>query len=352
MQYSHNEEQVEKFSSQALEKIASLNLPMMPNVYEVWYVNFSGENPELSHAIEVLEIEKKTVSALDVDDLYKKYLDNEENAAQVREAGSRIQTTIKDVNALVSDVKEVTTQYSQNLSGVTQKLNEDCSPDEMKSLLKTIVTDTETILEKNQRLESELEKQAQMVLSLQRDFDRVSQEAMTDGLTNVANRKAFDKYFDEMLTQLEAEDHTKTFSLILVDIDHFKAFNDDYGHQVGDQVLRLVAKTLTEGVKGRDFVARYGGEEFAIMLPGTNQHAAERVANDVREAVASKQIVNRNNGKKLGRITLSGGVTEFFVGDNKADMIERADEALYQAKDKGRNQICVAKISVVRSSQG
>jgi diguanylate cyclase len=106
--------------------------------------------------------------------------------------------------------------------------------------------------------------------------------------------------------------------------------------------LRLVAKTLTDGVKGRDVAARYGGEEFAIILPETNLQAGIKVGDYLRKAVASKDVVNRNSGEKLGRITLSGGVAQYIAGEDIEDLIGRADAALYTAKHNGRNQVTAA----------
>lgn len=347
MQYNHPKDKADAYSAQALEKVKSLDLPLVPGIYEIWYAHFSKSNPELSHALELIEIDGEDFTYERCIEIYDQFLNNEDEVANVREAGTQIQTTIKDVNALVSDVKDVTSQYNGTLESLSTKLDSDeYSTDEVKGMLKDIVSDTNVILEKNRALEHELGKQAQVMMSLQRDLDRVRQEAMTDGLTNVANRKAFDQQLERLIVRTEEEG--STFSLILMDIDHFKTFNDNYGHQIGDQVLRLVAKTLVDGVKGRDFVARYGGEEFAILLPTTNQHAAQRVADELREAVANKQVVNRNSGKKLGRITLSGGITEFFVGDTQDDLIQRTDEALYEAKNKGRNMICMAKVKLAR----
>lgn len=348
MRYTHYTNKAQSYYDQALEKIQALGLPPIPEFYELWFVYFAGGNPALCHAIELMEMESK---AFDFDAccaLYNEHLDSENENEQVREAGSQIQTTIDDVNEIVSDVHNATAEYNNKLTSVATKLDEgDYSQGEIKTLLADVAADTQTVLGKNKKLEDELNRQVLAMAELRKDLHRVTQEAMTDSLTNVANRKAFEEKLAELIQAVEA-DEIASFSLSLMDIDHFKVFNDDYGHQVGDQVLRLVAKTLVDGVKGRDFVSRYGGEEFAVLLPETNQHAGLSVANVLREAVAAKEIVNRNTGQKMGRITLSGGVTEFYAGDSRDDLVERADNALYQSKDNGRNKISLAKIEVVR----
>ena len=129
------------------------------------------------------------------------------------------------------------------------------------------------------------------------------------------------------------------FKRILHYRDHFKGFNDNYGHQVGDQVLRLVARTLVDGVKGKDLVARYGGEEFVVILPDTQLQGGVIVADHLRKAVANKELINRSTGDKLGRITLSVGVSEFHKAETVEALIERADQALYTAKHNGRDQV-------------
>jgi diguanylate cyclase len=128
-------------------------------------------------------------------------------------------------------------------------------------------------------------------------------------------------------------------ALLLCDIDHFKAFNDNWGHQTGDQVLRLVASCLSESVKGRDTAARYGGEEFAVLLRGTGLEDATLVAEQIRETVENKKLVKKSTGDVLGSITISIGVAEFGADEAADSVIRRADACLYGAKQHGRNLV-------------
>ena len=346
-----SQNKTQDFFEQALEKLKSIGIAPTPSMYELWYVYYSGENPALSHAIDMAE-RKGKLGEFQCLEFYREFLSQERRISVVQEAGEQIQTTIKDVNDLVSDVSGLTAKYSETLNQVTARLEaHKYTQEEIQGFLKGIALDTEMILEKNAKLERELAKQAETMAVLQKDLKYAQREMMLDALTNIANRKAFDQKIKSLVTAAQNSDD-KTLSLVFMDIDHFKAFNDQYGHQVGDQVLRLVARTLLDSLKGQDFVARYGGEEFAIILPGTNQHAGQKVADNLRQAVQAKEVINRNTGVSMGRITMSGGVTEFYKGDEADDMLARADEALYKAKNKGRNQICVAEVSLVRDKKG
>nr|WP_248306212.1 GGDEF domain-containing protein [Devosia oryzisoli] len=160
---------------------------------------------------------------------------------------------------------------------------------------------------------------------------------MLDPLTKIANRKSLDEGLAEAIR--EAAETGAPLSLMLVDIDHFKTFNDTYGHQTGDQVLRLVAMTLKSNIKGKDLAARYGGEEFVAVLPSTDMEGAVIVAENVRKAIQAKELLKRSTNEKLGRITASFGVARFHPTDNAMSLIERADRCLYAAKHAGRNRV-------------
>jgi diguanylate cyclase len=175
------------------------------------------------------------------------------------------------------------------------------------------------------------------VRELRSKLDNVRKESLTDPLTGIANRKAFDDAVARAVAQMAQEPEAVT--LLLCDIDNFKSFNDNWGHQTGDQVLRLVANCLAENVKGRDTAARYGGEEFAVLLRNTGLEAATRVADQIRRAVETKKLVKKSTGEVLGHITISVGVARFAPGEAAETAIRRADACLYGAKSHGRNMV-------------
>jgi diguanylate cyclase len=190
---------------------------------------------------------------------------------------------------------------------------------------------------RTQTLEKELLHSSQEVNQLRAQLNDVRKESLTDSLTGIANRKAFDT---ELAAAIEdAHGGSDTVALLMCDIDHFKHFNDTWGHQTGDQVLRLVANCMSENVKGRDTVARFGGEEFAVILRRTSLENATSLANQIRAFVQSKKLVKKSTGEILGTITISIGVARLCSEDSSASLIRRADSCLYQAKRYGRNRV-------------
>jgi len=340
VQYTDSKEKANEYASEALERIHQEGLAPVPQNFEIWYVYYAGVNSDVIRAIDVLISNQQKITDERCEELHQRFLSESNENERVRLAGDQIQETIKGVKSRVSDIKDMTSEYNEVLQEVTGSLNEDATPDEIRNTLSTVLDNTQNVISHNQKLEEELERSTRVMQELQRDLELVRQQALTDGLTSLANRKAFDAEIVRIAE--EATSNNESFCLILLDIDHFKAFNDTYGHQVGDQVLRLVAQTLIDGVKGRDVAARYGGEEFAIILPQTNLQGGMKVADSLRAVVQSKELVNRNSGETLGRVTLSGGVAQYVNEEPIENLIERSDTALYTAKHNGRNQISAA----------
>ena len=340
MQYSHSKEKAVQYSSAALASIQERSLPPSPYIYELWYVYYSGSNADVTRAIDVLIATKEDITVERCIEIYNQFITDTGQEEEVRKVGNRINETIRNVTGAVTNVKDAAEEYSSKMTNATSQLSDDMSKEQIELVLQDVVSNTRTMITQNKVLEAKLSESTQVMQELERDLEEARKEALTDGLTNLCNRKSFDTEILRVSEEAKEEGHT--FSLLMLDIDHFKNFNDDYGHQVGDQVLRLVSKTLVEGVKGRDIVTRYGGEEFAIILPDTNLIAAEKVCDNLRKAVASKDVVNRSTGDVLARITLSGGVAQYYPDETIDALIERADGALYTAKSNGRNQVVAA----------
>jgi diguanylate cyclase len=340
VQYSHSKEKAQEFCDKVLASISAYDLKPLPQIFELWYAYHAECNPDVVRAIDILKDSHQKITDERCEEIHQRFLSDHKENARVRVAGDRIQETIKDVSVRVRDVKSATHKYNEELQSATGRLSHDVSPDEIRQTLKVVLDNTSEMIEHNVRLEHELEKSTLVMQELQRDLEIVRKQALSDSLTGLGNRKAFENELTMLCEQ--AHKSGEAFCLILLDIDHFKIFNDSYGHQVGDQVLRLVARTLTDGVKGRDMAARFGGEEFAVLLPHTNLMGAMKVADSLRAIVQGKELINRNTGDKLGRVTLSAGVAEYVRGESVEDFIDRADAALYAAKNSGRNQVAAA----------
>lgn len=337
---SREKEVTNELSVKVIERIKKEDILPTPENYELWYVYYARSIPEVVRVIDAIVESEQTISDYVCSTLYNRFLSDLRNEETVRNTGAQVQNTIQSVSDVVHGVQKATKDYNKTLDAVNTKIGSAKNQTELQEVVKLASQSTESMIVQSSQLEEMLEQSNAAMEELRRDLEHVRREAMTDGLTGLANRKSFDSEFDRIFQ--DAEKNKQGFTLLMLDIDHFKSFNDNFGHQVGDQVLRLVARTLKDSIKGKDFAARYGGEEFAIILPDTDLTGAVIVGNALRKAVASKDVINRSTGKVLGRITMSVGVAEYVADKTVEDIIERADAALYTAKHNGRNQVAAA----------
>src|ERR1700752_336653 len=326
------------FAEIAVGQMKALRQPAYPRNYEVWYAYATGYNPSLNQSInEALMRNGGTLSAADIDQIYDTYLSPARLTDRLDNVGSQIVEEIDQVMGMIDAARGSTSRYGESLAHATQDLGNTQDLDGVRSIVEGLVRATRSMEEHNSQLAQSLKASKHEISQLQTNLEAVRNESLPDPLTSLANRKYFDPALDKFIAHSVATG--EPLALLLADIDHFKAFNDTYGHLTGDQVLRLVAMALKQTVKGQDIAARYGGEEFAIILPNTTLRSAVTVADHIRRAVMTKELMKRSTGEHLGRITVSVGAATLRKDDSGSSLIERADNALYAAKRYGRNRV-------------
>jgi diguanylate cyclase len=244
---------------------------------------------------------------------------------------------IEQVMAMIDAAQGSANSYTESLAEVTQRLDQSKDRDGLRAVIEGLVQTAKEMQANNQRLEQHLNASKKEINDLQENLEAVRSESLIDPLTQLANRKFFDTSLESSIADARARN--EALSLMMTDIDHFKRFNDSFGHLTGDQVLKLVALSVKQNVKGQDTAARYGGEEFAVILPNTVLRSAITVAEHIRRAVMTKELMKRSTGEHLGRVTISIGVATLQKGDSPQSLIERADACLYAAKHNGRNRV-------------
>ncbi|WP_398476707.1 GGDEF domain-containing protein [Tardiphaga sp.] len=325
------------FADIALGQIRSLRQPAIPRNYEIWYVYATGYNPALNKVINETLARNGRLSDADLDQIHDTYLSQARVTDRIDHVGACVIGEIDDVMTLINDALDMAVTFNASLNGASKSLDNARDPAALKAVIETLVKSTREAHDTNKALEERLLTSRTEVSTLQQSLEAIRAESLTDPLTALGNRKYFDR---ALLAAIEhAQKRSEPLSLLMLDIDHFKSFNDNYGHLTGDQVLRLVGMSLKQTIKGQDITARYGGEEFAVVLPNTPLRQALTVADHIRRAVMSKELKKKSTGEILGRVTISVGVSMLTNGDDMDSLIGRADACLYAAKRNGRNRV-------------
>lgn len=334
---SHSDfERTINFGEKAIKHLRANEAPAYPKNYELWFTYVAGYNRQLNQALNNAIRDHGKVTPEIMEQIYEDFLSPNRMGDRVEQVNSKFIKEFEVLMNALDNASDSTSDFGESLSQANKDLAAATGSDQIKQVVQKLVMATKEMESKTADLEDRLATSKQQIDTLHETLEAVRTESMTDALTGIANRKRFDKTLEKEVE--DAKESGETLCLILGDIDHFKKFNDTFGHQTGDQVLRLVAFSMRENVKGRDLAARYGGEEFAVILPQTKIEAAMIVANQMREAIMAKELVKKSTGESLGTITMSFGIAKYRPGEPLTDLIGRADAALYSAKNAGRNR--------------
>jgi diguanylate cyclase len=335
--HADEHERTMAFAEIALGQIRALRQPASPRHFEIWYTYATGYNPSLNQTINETLARSGTLTEEEVDNIYESHISAHRFTDRIDSVGSRVKGEIEQVMAMIASAVGSATSYSESLADASSQLGGAADQDALRTIVASLVENTKEMEQANRALEARLSESKKEIDVLQENLQAVRTESLTDPLTSLANRKFFDDALARAMTEARAKG--EPLSLLMTDVDHFKKFNDSYGHLTGDQVLRLVAMSVKQNVKGQDIAARYGGEEFVVVLPNTILRSAMTVADHIRRAVMTKELMKRSTGEHLGRITISIGVATLTKTDTAQSLIERADACLYAAKHAGRNRV-------------
>jgi diguanylate cyclase len=332
----HTKLQAKLLLDSTLENMDNHQLSPTPDNYRLWFEYASGSIDQLNADIDSQISQQTGISQAICQQLFIKYIANKDQSDldETRIAmGEMLSVMVKHLK----DWDSSSTNFCDSMGSCLSKLDGNPSIEDVKAVIAKVTEEAKNIRAANFSIKATLHTLTDEISSLRQDVNRLGNEATTDALTETINRRGFDSQLKE-ITQKALE---KGFdcSLIVADVDNFKKINDNFGHQVGDKILKYIAATLRKNIRGGDVLARYGGEEFAIILPHTSFEGAMVVAENIRQAISARQLTTGANGKIIGRITISVGVTTYKAEESMNAFFERADRFMYKAKNNGKDQV-------------
>lgn len=337
MRYQQSPSESAELLRLALPKMSRLGSGYHPVSYAVWYEYVAGINLTLKDRVDRLVADGAPLSDDHTYSVYRECI-VEPWGAQAAKVNQGLQEAIKDFAGTAGEVKGQLGSFDSSLEKFSFALGSE--DDEDPARRETLLRESLGLRTGLSALQVELDESQRTIVRLQADLARLENDALTDPLTGLYNRRGLDVAFERWLRAVAGGE--TSCSVVLIDIDNFKSVNDTFGHLFGDQVIRGIAATLRNHARGDDLVARYGGEEFVLVMPHASVTEASENAERLRSLIERSAIRRRGQNETVAHVTVSAGVTALARGDTLDTLLARADHALYSAKNDGRNRVALA----------
>jgi diguanylate cyclase len=333
MEYPESTPQAVALLKQALPRMMQHHLAPNPINYALWYHHVDQRNPALSDELERLLATQGTYSAQQGWSMFQRHVLAVDQSAQQRALAELHALAAQLLTRLGESINQ-SNHFDDELARAAGELTAASSATDLQQIALLLGRSVETLTQANRQFHQQMQGTQRQMEQLRAELDQARDAADRDPLTRLLNRQAFEREFQRLREGTKAP-----LTLLFCDIDHFKRFNDDYGHLMGDRVLQRAATLLQDGLPSDSIAARFGGEEFALLLPGSDLPQAVAVAEQIRRRLLQLRVKVKNSERVLDNISASFGVAELAQSDSLESLIERADRALYAAKRGGRNRV-------------
>lgn len=321
----------------ALPLMMKYSVPTTPSNYALWYHYVAEQNSELKVAMDRLLDSCEICPPIQAESIYREHVmpETESETWQLRQTIESLMTQLdKSITDTHTDTDQFQQSFEKTVANIRKVEEEGWSVEEVVGLLKNLEKDAKQMRNATRFFSNSLTLAKSEIDSLKEQLDETRNAAMYDSLTGLYNRHAFDT---EMTAYLK--ESTQGLCIILCDIDHFKSFNDNWGHLLGDQVLKAVGRKINDNMRDGKSAYRFGGEEFVMLLPKTQLRIARQFAETIRKQFEKLTLKDKRSGQLIDNITASFGVVQCKEGESLTELIARADEYLYKAKKLGRNRV-------------
>lgn len=319
-----------------IERMRAHDVPPTPPNYEIWAAYMAGVSADLSREIEARIAQGQSFSDDVNEDLFERFFANTRLSVQILET---TKTLAGDLNESVNGLREAGTEagsYAGMLQTAVGGLDT-ADAGQARLIVSQVQAATHGMVEHNLKLAEQLEAAARQVAALKFALESIKVEALTDGLTGLANRKMFDETLERRIRDAQAA--SSDLCVVLIDADNFGKLNENWGQTLGDQVLRYIGAVLAAHAQGDVLAARFGADDFALIAPRTNVNLAEALAARMSRTIKAKQLSLKSTGDKIAEIKVSMGVACFNGTESGEELVSRARACLLAAKAAGRDKI-------------